>query len=204
MSELSKDKVSARTILTRSVRSTKIHTLVVSARFPHAFGARGKSRPVVVVQADVLNQRLRHAVVVQLTLNLDDKTDPANPVVLEKGLTWAPGLVKEYPYSLTHGGTPGTCTDHTNTAVVDLPTGTDPTDSTTVTVCVEKPLAAAATAGADLARAYAWSIDKVADATERTVDPETGTATFRYTVTVRVSDGTSSVTDTAEVRVAPR
>jgi mRNA-degrading endonuclease toxin of MazEF toxin-antitoxin module len=31
----------------------------------------------VVVQTDVYNQRLRHAVVVQLTTNLDDKADPA-------------------------------------------------------------------------------------------------------------------------------
>src|SRR5262245_14011787 len=50
---------------------------VVSARFPHASGTRGKKRPVVVVQANAYNQRLRHAVVAQLTTNLDDKNDPA-------------------------------------------------------------------------------------------------------------------------------
>src|SRR5467141_3642899 len=50
---------------------------VINARFPHASGARGKKRPVVVVQTDVYNKRLRHAVVVQLTTNLDDKDDPA-------------------------------------------------------------------------------------------------------------------------------
>ena len=49
---------------------------VINARFPHASGARGKKRPVVVVQANVLNNRLRHAVVAQLTTNLDDKDDP--------------------------------------------------------------------------------------------------------------------------------
>ena len=38
--------------------------------------ARGKKRPVVVVQANVLNERLRHAVVAQLSTNLDDKDDP--------------------------------------------------------------------------------------------------------------------------------
>jgi mRNA-degrading endonuclease toxin of MazEF toxin-antitoxin module len=32
---------------------------------------------VVVVQTNVYNQRLQHAVVVQLTTNLDDKNDPA-------------------------------------------------------------------------------------------------------------------------------
>jgi mRNA-degrading endonuclease toxin of MazEF toxin-antitoxin module len=34
-------------------------------------------RPVVVVQTDVYNRRLRHAVVAQLTTNLADKDDPA-------------------------------------------------------------------------------------------------------------------------------
>jgi mRNA interferase MazF len=50
---------------------------VLKARFPHASGGRGKKRPVVVVQADVYNQRLRHAVVAQVTTNLDEKDDPA-------------------------------------------------------------------------------------------------------------------------------
>jgi mRNA interferase MazF len=50
---------------------------VLKARFPHASGGRGKKRPVVVVQADVYNQRLRHAVVAQVTANLDEKGDPA-------------------------------------------------------------------------------------------------------------------------------
>lgn len=50
--------------------------LVVNARFPHAAGTRGKKRQVVVVQSDVCNRRLRHAVVAQLTTNLSDKDDP--------------------------------------------------------------------------------------------------------------------------------
>jgi mRNA interferase MazF len=50
---------------------------VLKARFPHASGGRGKKRPVVVVQADVYNQRLRHAVVAQVTTNLAEKGDPA-------------------------------------------------------------------------------------------------------------------------------
>jgi mRNA-degrading endonuclease toxin of MazEF toxin-antitoxin module len=67
---------------------------VYSARFPHASGARGKKRPVVIVQANSYNQRLRHAVVVQITTNLDDKDDPAcllvkagSPEALAGGLT---------------------------------------------------------------------------------------------------------------------
>lgn len=50
---------------------------VINARFPHASGGRGKKRPVVVIQADDYNKRLHHAVVAQLTTNLDDKDDPA-------------------------------------------------------------------------------------------------------------------------------
>ncbi len=50
---------------------------VINARFPHASGARGKKRPVVVIQADGYNSRLKHAVVAQLTTNLADKDDPA-------------------------------------------------------------------------------------------------------------------------------
>jgi len=50
---------------------------VINARFPHASGMRGKKRPVLVVQADNYNNRLRHAIVAQLTSNLDDKDDPA-------------------------------------------------------------------------------------------------------------------------------
>lgn len=50
---------------------------VVNARFPHAAGTRGKKRPVVLVQAEPHNRRLKHAVVAQLTTNLSDKSDPA-------------------------------------------------------------------------------------------------------------------------------
>jgi mRNA-degrading endonuclease toxin of MazEF toxin-antitoxin module len=45
--------------------------------FPHASGGRGKKSPVVVVQADAYKQRLHHAVVAQVTTNLDEKDDPS-------------------------------------------------------------------------------------------------------------------------------
>ena len=50
---------------------------VLKARFPHAAGGKGKKRPVVVVQADVYNGRLRHAVVAQMTSNMAERNDPA-------------------------------------------------------------------------------------------------------------------------------
>jgi mRNA-degrading endonuclease toxin of MazEF toxin-antitoxin module len=46
-------------------------------RFPHASGTRGKKRPVVVVQSDVYNAKVRHAVVAEITSNLAAAADPA-------------------------------------------------------------------------------------------------------------------------------
>lgn len=122
---------------------------------------------------------------------IDDKTDPENPVLLEEDLQWAEGLVKEYDYALTLPGTAGTCVDHTNTAIVDLAQGQDPTAEQEVTVCVEEPLDAEVAATGSLAKTYAWSVAKSADATTRTVDGS-GTATFRYTVTARAGAMTES------------
>jgi large repetitive protein len=120
----------------------------------------------------------------------DDKTDPENPVLLDEELEWSAGLVATYGYTLTHQGVPGTCVDLTNTAWLGL-TGTKPSDSTTGTVCAEAPLELAPAATADLAREYAWSIAKVADATQRTADAS-GNATFTYTVTARAGAATDS------------
>ena len=50
---------------------------VAMARFPHAGGTRGKKRPVVVVQADVYNAKVRHAIVAEVTTNLAAAADPA-------------------------------------------------------------------------------------------------------------------------------
>jgi mRNA-degrading endonuclease toxin of MazEF toxin-antitoxin module len=50
---------------------------VAMTRFPHAGGTRGKKRPVGVVQADVYNARVRHAIVAEITTNLGAANDPA-------------------------------------------------------------------------------------------------------------------------------
>ena len=50
---------------------------VALTRFPHTAGSRGKKRPVVVVQADVYNQKVPHAVVAEVTSNLANRADPA-------------------------------------------------------------------------------------------------------------------------------
>ena len=69
---------------------------VYNARFPHASGRSGKKRPVVVVQADEYNQRLRHAVVAQMTTNMRDKDDPAC-LLIEAGTAegQSAGIVKD-------------------------------------------------------------------------------------------------------------
>jgi mRNA-degrading endonuclease toxin of MazEF toxin-antitoxin module len=51
------------------------------ARFPHAGGTRGKKRPVVVVQANVYNVKLRHAIVAEVTTNLAAAPDPASLLI---------------------------------------------------------------------------------------------------------------------------
>jgi mRNA interferase MazF len=50
---------------------------VAMARFPHAGGTRGKKRPVVVVQSDTYNAKVRHAIVAEITTNLAAANDPA-------------------------------------------------------------------------------------------------------------------------------
>ena len=54
---------------------------VCLARFPHDAGGRGKKRPVVVVQSDVYNQKLRHVVLAEITTNLGSASDPANLLI---------------------------------------------------------------------------------------------------------------------------
>jgi mRNA-degrading endonuclease toxin of MazEF toxin-antitoxin module len=54
---------------------------VALARFPHAAGGRGKKRPVVVIQADVYNQKLRHVIIAEITSNIGVASDPANLLI---------------------------------------------------------------------------------------------------------------------------
>jgi len=54
---------------------------IALARFPHAAGGRGKRRPVVVVQADTYNSKLRHVIVAEVTTGGSAGSDPANLLV---------------------------------------------------------------------------------------------------------------------------
>jgi mRNA-degrading endonuclease toxin of MazEF toxin-antitoxin module len=51
------------------------------ARFPHDAGGRGKKRPVLVIQDDAYNQKLRHVIVAEVTGNLGLASDPANLLI---------------------------------------------------------------------------------------------------------------------------
>jgi mRNA interferase MazF len=54
---------------------------VVLARFPYAAGTRGRKRPVVIVQSDAYNPKLRHVIVAETTSNLSGASDPANLLI---------------------------------------------------------------------------------------------------------------------------
>jgi mRNA interferase MazF len=73
------------------------------ARFPHASGGRGKKRPVVIVQADAYNQKLRHVIVAEVTTNLATASDPANLLIeLATPEGQATGLVQDSVITCLH------------------------------------------------------------------------------------------------------
>lgn len=51
---------------------------IVTTRFPHAGGNRGKKRPAVVVQVDSYNSTLKHFIVAEITKNPAAAGDPAS------------------------------------------------------------------------------------------------------------------------------
>jgi mRNA-degrading endonuclease toxin of MazEF toxin-antitoxin module len=54
---------------------------VVMTRFPHAEGTRGKKRPVVVVQSNLYNPKISHAIVAEITTNLAAANDPSSLLI---------------------------------------------------------------------------------------------------------------------------
>lgn len=73
------------------------------ARFPHAAGGRGKKRPVVVVQADVYNQKLRHVIVAEITTNLGTASDSANLLIeVATAEGQATGLIQDSAVTCLH------------------------------------------------------------------------------------------------------
>jgi mRNA interferase MazF len=76
---------------------------VALARFPHAAGGRGKKRPVVVVQSDVYNSKLRHVIVAEVTTNLALASDSANLLIeVATAEGQATGLVQDSIITCLH------------------------------------------------------------------------------------------------------
>ncbi|HEX6875825.1 MAG TPA: LPXTG cell wall anchor domain-containing protein [Nocardioidaceae bacterium] len=114
---------------------------------------------------------------------VDDKTDPANPVVLGTA-TWAgEGTTKTFTYTgPALAGKRGECVDYTNHAWIQEVTRA--TASAKVTVCWPVDLGVAKTAAATYDTTYYWDISKQVDRTYAEVGPD-GTAAFTYTVVAK-------------------
>ncbi|MCK0113326.1 hypothetical protein MWU75_14345 [Ornithinimicrobium sp. F0845] len=110
---------------------------------------------------------------------VDDKTDPANPVVLGEHTWTGEGNTEDFTYNLTLAGEPGECVDFTNTAW--LQELSDVSAEQEVTVCWPLDLTVEKTVDADFDREYFWLLDKEADQTEVTIT-DGGSAEFNYVV----------------------
>lgn len=54
---------------------------VLIALFPHADGSSSKPRPVLVIQSDVYNAKIKNLIVAAITSNLIHATDPASLLI---------------------------------------------------------------------------------------------------------------------------
>ncbi|WP_431492858.1 prealbumin-like fold domain-containing protein [Glutamicibacter sp.] len=112
---------------------------------------------------------------------IDDKTNPETPVVLGEAIWNAEGTPIDFDYTLRHQAQAGTCTEFTNTAVIDQ-TGAE--DSTTVSICGQKALGLQKTAQGLVDLDYEWEVEKQIDQSQLTQN-EDGTVTARYWVEAR-------------------
>ncbi|MFL4476393.1 LPXTG cell wall anchor domain-containing protein, partial [Paeniglutamicibacter sp. MACA_103] len=100
----------------------------------------------------------------------------------------------EFTYDLSFPGIPGTCDDHTNTAIVTEDGWNQATlDSASkqVTVCVEENLEVTKDVTATFDRDYDWKIEKDVDKTSFNVDGD-GNVVANYTVTATQNGHTDS------------
>lgn len=54
---------------------------IVLAHYPFASGTGGSRRPVLVIQSDAYNPRIRNTIVAQITTNLARASDPAHLLI---------------------------------------------------------------------------------------------------------------------------
>lgn len=112
---------------------------------------------------------------------VDDKTNPEEPVILGEAIWNAEGTPIDFDYTLRHQAQAGTCTEYTNTAVVEQ-TGAD--DSTTVTLCGQMALGLEKTAEGLVDLDYEWAIEKQLDQSRLEYN-EDGTLNAHYSVEAR-------------------
>ncbi|MDQ0093763.1 DUF7927 domain-containing protein [Paeniglutamicibacter psychrophenolicus] len=128
-------------------------------------------------------------------LVFDDKVYETDYPELLGEATWNKDKVPTaFTYDLKFEGTPGTCTDYTNTAIVTEKGWNQATldsDSKAVTVCVERDLVVEKTAKATYDRDYNWKVEKQADETSFKVDGN-GKVTAGYKVTATQDGYTDS------------
>ena len=132
-----------------------------------------------------------------------DVLDPAAPDdVLPASVTVDDPNPKTFTYSVSYSGDPaGTCTGHTNTAIVTVDTVLLDSADQTVKVCVGADLTVSKTATPSVTRTFEWGISKDVDKTSQTVAPG-GTATFGYTVQVTHDGGSDAWKATGTIHVS--
>ncbi|GAA1405771.1 hypothetical protein GCM10009614_04170 [Glutamicibacter uratoxydans] len=116
---------------------------------------------------------------------LDDKTVEGDSMVL--GTAKVSTQPNVFSYDLQLSGVAGTCTDYTNTAVVQESTaqGDENSASATTTVCAGADLSVLKNVVTSFDRSYLWNVDKEALSSQPlTADPATGEVTADYRVTV--------------------
>jgi len=115
----------------------------------------------------------------------DDQTVEGQEVVL--GTATAEESPKAFEYDLELQGVAGTCTEYTNTAVLDEATGEgeENTDSASTTVCAGADLDIAKNVVTSFDRSYLWSLDKeLLSGQPLAANPNTGEVTANYRITV--------------------
>ncbi|MBY9074013.1 hypothetical protein K1X13_04170 [Nocardioides sp. WL0053] len=112
----------------------------------------------------------------------DDRYDLTRGGTVDTVVRAADGATT-FSYPLTWPGVAGACEDYDNTAAITEPDGDRQTSSETVRVCEGKDLAVTKNVVHGYDRTYLWDISKEVDGEHtENVDPETGRATFDYTV----------------------
>ncbi len=142
----------------------------------------GQERQAAAEVGFVFNQTQLTDGVVTIT---DDKTVEGEAMVL--GTADALDSPATFEYDVELAGIAGTCTDYTNTAVVDEATdeGEENTATATTTVCAGADMDIAKNVVTSFDRSYLWGLDKeLLSGEPMAANPNTGEVTANYRITV--------------------